>query len=180
MSQDHHTNKNSPPESKSEREILELRIDLKLAEAKEDLREFNRLELQRIAGNIHEPKLKRLRNWSAFIIAILVAGHIAEWFSVKERVKSEADKVINQKLVDPQLTNTLDEALSKKAIPFIAAQVRPIETNVAALKANVNELAALFGTMALEISNKQAQLASDQMAIREQLHPLFDQIISLR
>jgi hypothetical protein len=89
-------------------------------------------------------------------------------------VHSEADRVIDQKLVDPQLKNTLDEALSNKAIPFIVAQVRPIETNVAALKANVNEQATLFGTMALEISNKQAQLASDQLAIREQLHPLCD------
>jgi hypothetical protein len=64
MSQDHHANKNSPSESKSEREILELRVDSKLTEAKEALRDFNKTELQRIADNIHEPKLKRLRRSS--------------------------------------------------------------------------------------------------------------------
>jgi tetratricopeptide (TPR) repeat protein len=180
MSQDHHTNKNSPSESKSEREILELRIDQKLADAKEALRDFNKVELQRIASNIHEPKLKRLRNWSGIIITVLVIGNIAGWYSVTERVHSEADRVINQKLIDPQLTSTLDEALSKKAIPFIAAQVQPIETNVAALKANVNEQTALIGAMTLDISNKQTQLTSEQMAIRKQLHPLSDQIISLQ
>jgi len=52
MSQDHHADKNSPSESKSEREILELRVDSKLTEAKEALRDFNKAELQRIAGNI--------------------------------------------------------------------------------------------------------------------------------
>jgi hypothetical protein len=180
MSQDHHTNKNSPSESKSERQILELHVDSKLTEAKETLRDFNKVELQRIAGDIHEPKLKRLRNWSGIIITVLVIGNIAGWYSVTERVHSEADRVINQKLVDPQLTNTLDEALSKKAIPFIAAQVHPIETNVAALKANVDKQTALFGAMTLDVSNKQAQLTSEQMAIREQLHPLSDQIISLQ
>jgi hypothetical protein len=167
MSQDHHVNKNSSAESKTEREILELRVDSKLTEAKEALHNFNKEELQRIAGNIHEPKLKRLRNWSGFIITVLVIGNIAGWYSVTERVHSEADRVINQKLVDPQLTSTLDEALSKKAIPLIVAQVRPIETNVVALKSNVNEQTAIFGAMALDISNKQAQLTSEQVAIRK-------------
>jgi hypothetical protein len=138
MSQDHHDDKNSPSQLRSERELLELRVDSKLTEAKEALRDFNKVELQRIAGNIHEPKLKRLRNWSGFIITVLIIGNIAGWYSVTERVHSEADRVINQKLVDPQLTNTLDEALSKKAIPFIAAQVHPLSEQIISLQSSID------------------------------------------
>jgi hypothetical protein len=134
MKGDYRTNRNA--QSKHEREILELRIDTKLTEAKNALRDFNQLELQKLAGNIREPKFKRLRNWSGFIIAVLVAGHIAEWFPLKERVENEANKVISQKLIDPRLTNTLDEALSKKAVPFIVAQVHPIETKAQQLNTN--------------------------------------------
>jgi len=49
MSDDHKTQKNHQSQSNNEREILELRIDLKLAEAKEALRQANQAELDRIA-----------------------------------------------------------------------------------------------------------------------------------
>jgi len=74
----------------------------------------------------------------------------------------------------------LDEALSKKAVPFIAAQVRPIETNVVTLKANVDEQRILFGAMTLDVSNKQTQLTFEQAAIRKQIQPLFEEINSLQ
>lgn len=178
MSHDHHTN--SPSESKSEREILELRIDLKLAEAKEALRSANETELERIAREKYEPKYKRLLGLTSIAIAVLIISLLWEWLGLPERIKDEAGKIIDQKLVDPQLANTLDEALSKKAIPFIAAQVQPIETNVAALKANVNEQTTLFGAMALDVSNKQVQLSSEQTVIRNQIHPLFGEVASLQ
>jgi hypothetical protein len=180
MSQDHHTNKNSPSESKSEREILELRIDQKLTDAKEALRNANQTELERIAREKHEPKFKRLLGTSGVVIAILIAGNLWQWFGITERIQKEAGRIIDQKLIDPQLTATLDETLSRKAIPFIAAQVHPVETNVAVLKANVEKQKALFAAMTLDVSNKQVQLTSEQMAIREQLHPLSGQIISLQ
>src|ERR1035441_2528859 len=180
MNKDDHIHKNSPSESKSEREILELRIDLKLAEAKDALRSANQTELERIAREKYEPKYKRLLGLTSVAIALLILSLLWEWLGLPERIKDEAGKIIDQKLVDPQLKTTLDEALSRKAVPFITEQVRPIETNVAALKANVNTQAALFGAMTFDVSNKQAQLLSDQTAIREQIHPLFGEVISLQ
>jgi hypothetical protein len=180
MSKDHKAKKDSSSESKSEREILELQIDVRLNTAKDDLREFNKVELQRIAGDIHEPKLKRIRNWSGLVIAVLIGTNLWAWFEMPERIRTEANQVINQKLIDPQLKTTLDEALSKKAIPFIAAQVQPIETNVAALKVSVEDQKSLFAEMTLDVSNKQSQLASEETAIRAQLHPLSGQITLLQ
>jgi hypothetical protein len=180
MSQDHHTDKNLPPESKSEREILELRIDLKLAEAKDALRLANQAELERIARERHEPRFKRLMGLTGVAIAILIFGLLWEWLELPGRIEVEAGKIIDQKLVDPQLTNTLDEALRKKAVPFIAAQIHPIETNVAALMANVNEQTRRLGAMNLDISNKQSLLTTEQTVIRNQIQPLFGAISSLR
>jgi hypothetical protein len=180
MNQDQHNNKNTPLESKNERELLELRIDLKLAEAKESLRLANQTELERIAREKHEPKYKRLLGFSGLVIALLIASHLWEWFGLSDRIKDQAGKIIDQKLIDPQLTNTLDEALSRKAIPYIAAQVHPIETNVSALKANVEEQKHIFAAASLDVSNWQAQLTSEQIAVREKIQPLFGEIISLQ
>jgi hypothetical protein len=65
MSRDHNSIKKRPPETKTERELLELRVDQKMTETKQALVEYNRIELQRIASEIHEPKLKRVLKWSA-------------------------------------------------------------------------------------------------------------------
>jgi TolA-binding protein len=180
MSDEDKSKNDSHSKSKNEREILELRIDSKLTEAKEALRAANQSELERIARTKHEPKLKRVLSSSGIIIAALIVSNLWAYLGIKERIKNEAGRIIDQKLIDPQLTNTLNEALSEKAIPFISAQVRPIETNVATLKANVNEQTKLFGAMALDVSNKQSQLTLEQTTIREQIHPLFGEIDSLR
>jgi L-lactate utilization protein LutC len=95
MSQEHHTNKNSPSETKSEREILELRIDQKLTDAKEALRSANQTELERIAREKHEPKFKRLLGTSGVVIAILIAGNLWQWFGITERIQKEAGRIFH-------------------------------------------------------------------------------------
>ena len=171
---------NKSNKSKNEREILELRIDSKLAEAKEALRVANQAELERIAGEKHTPRFKKVLSSSGIIIAALIVSNLWAYLGIKERIANEAGKIIDQKLIDPQLANTLYEALNKKAIPFIAAQVNPIETNVAALNARVEKQKAFFEGITIEASNKQVQLASEQVAIREQVQPLFGEINSLQ
>jgi hypothetical protein len=151
---------NKTTETKSEREILELRIDVKLNEAKEALRLANQTDLERIGQEKNEPKYKRLLSISAIAIAILIAGNLWQLFGINDRIKTEAGRIVDEKLIDPQLKSTLDEALSKKAVPFIAAQVQPIETNVAALVKNVEEQKSRFAAMSLDVSNNQIQLAS--------------------
>jgi tetratricopeptide (TPR) repeat protein len=160
MSGDYRANKIA--QSKNERDILELRIDTKLAEAQADL--------ERLARAKHEPKLKRVLTSSGIIIAALIVSNLWAWLGMKNRIANEAGRIIDTKLIDPQLAITLDEALSKKAVPFISAQVRPIETNVAALKTNVEAQKSLFATMALDVSNKQSQLAERQKSIDDQQH----------
>jgi hypothetical protein len=154
---------------KSDRETLELRIDLKLAEAKQELTASNKAELQKLAESIHEPKFKKLRNYSAYIIACLVVLNLWAFLGIKDRVAKEAERVIDQKLIDPQLTNTLNEALAKKAIPFISTQLRPLETNAMVLATNLKQQ-----------SNKQTQLSFAQEATHKSFDLLSTQLVALK
>jgi tetratricopeptide (TPR) repeat protein len=178
MSDNRRTNKT--PQTKSERELLELRIDSKLAEAKEALRAANQAELKKISEAEHRPKLKRVLSFSGIAIAVLIASNLWAYLGIKDRIKDEAGRIIDQKLIDPQLSNTLDEALSKKAVPYIAAQIHPIETNVAHLIANVDEQTARYRLMALDFTNAQIQLASGLASIHQQIRPLAGTVSSLQ
>ena len=157
--------KSTPTKQATDREILELQIDAKLRAAIDGLRESNKTELERLGKEEHEPKYKRLLRNSGIIIALLVLSNLAAWIGVKERIKTEADRVINNKLIDPQLTNTLDNALSNRAVPFILQKVRPIETNVSELAARTGSLKTTIDVLSLDISNKQASLSSQQVTI---------------
>jgi hypothetical protein len=176
-----HQNKAAPSTGKkSDREALELRIDLKLAEAKQELTASNKAELQKLAESNHEPKLKKLRNFSALIIAGLVVSNLWAFLGIKDRVAKEAERVIDQKLIDPQLTNTLNEALAKKAIPFISTQLRPLETNAMALATNLKQQSNLFRSMSFEISKRQTQLSFAQEATHKSFDLLSTQLVTLQ
>src|SRR5258706_16031976 len=103
MSKNPNKNKTAPSKSKSDREILELRIDVKLAEAKDALRSANQTEMERISREKYEPKYKRLLGFTSVAIALLIISLLWDWLGLRERIKEEAGKIIDQKLVDPQL-----------------------------------------------------------------------------
>ena len=149
-----------PPKSTTSREIAELRIELALEAAKNNLRESNQEELRRLSRNEHEPKFKKLRNSAALVIAFLILTNLWAWFGIKERVKNQATEIIDKKLINPQLTNSLQDALSKQAVPFIAAQLHPIETNILDLRANLQSLTRNFAD--LDISFRKARQQLDE------------------
>src|SRR5579872_3001708 len=94
-------NEKPPAQSGGEREMLELRIDQKLTDAKEALRAANQAELERLASQIHEPKFKRLLKFTGVAVPLLILTTLWGWLGVKERIKVEATKIIDQKLIDP-------------------------------------------------------------------------------
>src|SRR6266487_1643377 len=124
-----------PSKQATDRHILELQIENKLSAAINTLKESNRTELERISNEKHRPKFKRLRNSSALIISLLVISNLWAYLGIKHRVADEATRVINQKLIEPQLTVTLDNALSNRAVPFIVQRLRPLEEAISTLAA---------------------------------------------
>jgi tetratricopeptide (TPR) repeat protein len=154
----------------TDREILELRVDTKLNEAKEDLRKFVDGELQRISEEKHRPKLKRVMNASGVIIALLVVSNIIAWLGVTERAKRAAEDLFDKKVIQPELSKTLDEALVKQAVPFIKKELHPIETNISVLETRLQNQKEAFQKTVSDVSSQQTALDHQQKTVLRQQH----------
>lgn len=150
------------PDKSNHRQILELQIENKLSAATNTLKESNKAELERIANEKHEPKFRRLRNSTALIISLLILSNLYAYLGVKQRVVNEADRVINQKLIEPQLTTTLDNAISNRSVPFIVERLKPLEATVSTLAAKTENLKRTNDTL----TQSYADLVTQQIALR--------------
>jgi hypothetical protein len=179
-------NKSEPPLEKPPENTgsylsqVDTRIEMKLIEAKQSLIRENDKRLEEIAREKYEPRILRWQKISAGAFAVLIFSLLWGWFSLPDKIKTQADKIVDEKLVDPQITKTLDEALNKKAIPLINAKIQPIETNLAMMAANITTQKMILGQMLLDTSNQQAVLAAGQRELWAQMQPISNQIVSLK
>jgi tetratricopeptide (TPR) repeat protein len=168
MSSDDHK---SPPvrhddlnqKSKSDREVLEALIRSELADAKGNLRELNRGDLQKIAEDHFRPKLEFWIKTSAVIFAITVIGIVVAYVEIPKIIERKTKTYIEEKLVGTALTNTVEIVISNKATIFIDTHLNPLRTNV-------NSIEGTIKTLSLDVSNKQALLADQQVLIKNQQH----------
>ena len=158
---------------KSDREALEALIRSELANAKEKLRESNTEKLNEIAETYYKPKITFLHKSNAYTLAVLAALLLFGWLAVPGIIRTKTENYIRENLVGAALTNTVNNVISEKADYLIENRLQP-------LKSNIDSLESKIETLSLDISNKQAQLASEQTTIRQQIHPLFGEIDSLQ
>jgi len=148
---------------KPDREVLESLIRSELADAKGTLHDLNRSDLQKIAAEHFKPKLDRWINTSAFLFATVVIGLFVAFFEIPRIIERKTQTYIEEKLIGPALTNTVDNVISNKATVIIDTRLNP-------LKINVNLLEGTIVALSLDVSNKQVQLASQQVSINDQQH----------
>lgn len=164
----------SPPNShgdlnqkpKPDREVLEALIRSELADAKGTLHDLNRGDLQKIAEEHFKPRLEFWIKTSAFLFAFTVLGVVLAFIEIPKIIETKTKTYIEEKLVGTALTNTVDNVISNKATALIETRLNRLKTNINSLEGTV----VAIKTLSLDVSNKQVQLASQQVLINDQQH----------
>jgi hypothetical protein len=86
-------NKSQPPQGKLDphMELLEIRIDMKMLEAKQALAKENETRLREIARDKYEPRILRWQRISGVALALFIVSLIWGWFSLSDKIKAQAD-----------------------------------------------------------------------------------------